>query len=100
MLRLDNAEDVKAHVTPVEDLDDNVVAFAITGDVDGETADGMYVIFNANNEKKEVTLPEGNWNACINDTLAGTDTIETISGTAEVAPVSALILVKGTAAQQ
>ena len=55
----------------------------------------MYVIFNANNEKKEVTLPEGNWNACINDTLAGTDTIETISGTAEVAPVSALILVKG-----
>ena len=28
-------------------------------------------------------------------TLAGTDTIETISGTAEVAPVSALILVKG-----
>lgn len=95
VLRLDNAEDVKAHVTPVEDLDDNVVAFAITGDVDGETADGMYVIFNANNEKKEVTLPEGNWNACINDTLAGTDTIETISGTVEVAPVSALILVKG-----
>lgn len=95
VLRLDNAEDVKAHVTPVEDLDDNVVAFAITGDVDGETADGMYVIFNANNEKKEVTLPEGNWNVCINDTLAGTDTIETISGTAEVAPVSALILVKG-----
>lgn len=95
VLRLDNAEDVKAHVTPVEDLDDNVVAFAITGDVDGETADGMYVIFNANNEKKEVTLPEGNWNACINDTLAGTDTIETIFGTAEVAPVSALILVKG-----
>ena len=95
MLRLDNAENVKAHVTPVEDLDDNVVAFAITDDVDGETADGMYVIFNANNEKKEVTLPEGNWNVCINDTLAGTDTIETISGTAEVAPVSALILVKG-----
>lgn len=95
VLRLDNAEDVKAHVTLVEDLDDNVVAFAITGDVDGETADGMYVIFNANNEKKEVTLPEGNWNVCINDTLAGTDTIETISGTAEVAPVSALILVKG-----
>ena len=55
VLRLDNAEDVKAHATPVEDLDDNVVAFAITGDVDGETADGMYVIFNANNEKKEVT---------------------------------------------
>ena len=95
VLRLENAEDVKAHVTPVEDLDANVVAFAITGDVDGETADGMYVIFNANNEKKEVTLPEGNWNVCINDTLAGTDTIETISGTAEVAPVSALILVKG-----
>ena len=64
-------------------------------EIDGETADGMYVIFNANNEKKEVTLPEGNWNVCINDTLAGTDTIETISGTAEVAPVSALILVKG-----
>lgn len=55
----------------------------------------MYVIFNANNEKKEVTLPEGNWNVCVNDTLAGTDTIETISGTADVDPVSALILVKG-----
>lgn len=95
VLRLDNAEDVKAHVTPVEDLDDNVVAFEITGGVDGETADGMYVIFNANNENKEVTLPEGSWNVCVNDTVAGTDTIETISGTAEVAPISALILVKG-----
>ena len=55
----------------------------------------FYILFIVNNEKKEVTLPEGNWNVCINDTLAGTDTIETISGTAEVAPVSALILVKG-----
>lgn len=97
-LRLETAEEVNANVTPVEGLDDNVVALEIKGGVNGETADSIFVIFNANNAETEVTLPAGNWNVCVNGETAGTETIETITeGKAVAAPISAMILVRNEA---
>lgn len=94
-LRLTTAEEVTKTVTPMEGLDENVVAFHL----DGEATDGMFVIFNANNANTEVTLPAGTWDVCINDEKAGTDVIETITGgKVTVSPVSAMVLVKGEAA--
>lgn len=93
-LRLTTAEEVNANVKPVDGLDANVVAMQINGGVNGETADGIFVIFNANPAETTVTLPEGNWNVCINGETAGTETIETINGTAVVAPISAMVLVQ------
>ena len=55
----------------------------------------MFVIFNANNEAKEVTLPNGCWDVYINGEKAGTEVIETIkTGVATVEPISAMVLVK------
>ena len=48
-LRLTNADDVNANITSVDGLDDNVLAFRINGGVNGETSDGIFVIFNPNN---------------------------------------------------
>lgn len=94
-LRLTNAEDVKAHVTPVDGLDPNVVAFQIDGGVNGEVSDGMFVIFNPNNEETELTLPDGAWDVCINGETAGTEALETITtGKVTVSPISAMVLVK------
>lgn len=95
-LRLTTANEVNANVTPVEGLDANMVAFKINGGVNGETAEGIYVIFNANNEEKKVVLPEGTWNVCINQEKAGIETLATVSGgKTTVAPISAMVLVKG-----
>lgn len=94
-LRMTNAEDVAANVTPVVGLDANVVAFDINAGANGDTADEMYVIFNANNEEKVITLPNGCWDVYIDGEKAGTEVLSTIkNGKAAVAPISAMVLIK------
>lgn len=95
VLRLMTADDVNSNITPVEGLAENVVAFNVKGGVNNEKSDGLFVIFNANKSETKVKLPEGDWNVCINAEKSGTDAIETISGEAKVAPISAMVLVKG-----
>lgn len=94
-LRLSDAEDVAEHVTAVDGLADNVVAFNITGGVNDETADAIYVIFNANEEEQTVEIPEGTWNVYINGEKAGTEVLSTVKdGSVVVDPISAMVLVK------
>ena len=94
-LRLSTSEEVAAAVVPLEGLEDNVVGFDISGEVNGETADELFVVFNANSEETTVTLPDGQWNVYINGEKAGTEILETITnGTVTVAPISAMVLVR------
>lgn len=97
-LRLTTAEDVAATVAPVAGLDANVVAFDIQGGINGETADELFVIFNANEAGTTVTLPEGSWNVYINGENAGTEVLDTITGSATVEPISAMVLVRESGA--
>lgn len=98
-LRLSDAETVADTIKAVEGLDENVVAFDIAGGVNGETADEIYVIFNANEDETTVDLPSGTWNVYINDEKAGTEVIETIKdGSVTVAPISAMVLVRESGA--
>ena len=94
-LRLTNAEDVQANVKSISGLDNHVIAFQINGGVNGETAEELFIIFNPNNEAQEIELPEGTWNVCVNGTTAGTKSLATVTGTAAVEPISAMVLVKG-----
>ena len=99
-LRLSDAADVAANVKPVADLGDKLVAFEVNGGMNGEVSDGIYLVFNANTEEKEVTLPDGSWDVCINGEQAGTEPIETITdGRLTVAPISAMVLVKNDGTQ-
>ncbi len=88
-LRLTTEAEVTEAVKPITGLEDNVVAFCILGD-DSEGA--VYAIFNANNAETTVTLPEGSWDVCVNAEKAGGETLDTVSGTVKVAPISAMIL--------
>lgn len=95
--RLTNAGDLKANVFAVDGLPSNVVAFRINGGVNGETSDGLFLIFNANNTAQEITLPAGTWNVYINGEKAGTNVLETVTdGTVTAAPISATVLVKAS----
>ncbi len=91
-LRMTNAEDVKANITAMEGLDKNVLAFQINGGVNGEVADNLFVIFNANETKTEIELPEGKWNVYINGEKAGTEVLKTVKGKVTVEPISAMVL--------
>ena len=92
-LRLTNAEDVKNNVIPISGMDANVAAFQINGGVNGETANSIFVIFNANKEGVQVELPQGKWNMYINGEKAGTEVIQTIkNGKVTVDGLSALVL--------
>ena len=96
-LRLTNAQDVEQNVIPVEGLPANVVAFQINGGVNGETSEGLFLIFNPNEQTEEITLPDGVWDVYVNGEKAGTEVLSTITnGKASVDPISALVLVKGT----
>jgi pullulanase len=97
-LRLSDAADVAEHVQSVEGLDANVVAFDITGGINDETADEIYVIYNANEEETTVSLPDGDWNVYINGEKAGTEILETVKeGSVTVSPISAMVLVRESA---
>ncbi len=93
-LRLDNAQDV--HNYAVNQLSSATLAtFWINGkEVPGETHDGIYLIFNAGSNAASVTLPEGDWDVCVNGQTAGTEVLSTVSGTVSVPGVSALVLVQ------
>lgn len=94
-LRLTNAEDVEAAVKAVEGLDANVIAFDIQGGINGENAEELFVIFNANETAATVTLPAGTWNVYINGEKAGTEVLDIVTGgSATVEPISAMILIK------
>ena len=94
-LRMSDSAEIAEKITRITDTDDNVVAMQISGDVENEISDGIIAIFNPNKESTEVTLPEGKWNICINDETAGTKSLKKVSGSVTVAPISAMVLVKG-----
>ena len=102
-LRLTSARDVSANVK-YKKISDQVVLFTINGKdrIQGEVSDGIVLIFNASTSEKEINLynnngiTKGDWNVCIDDKKAGIETLYTIKdGKVTVAPISAMVLVKG-----
>lgn len=93
-LRMTTANEVNRYITAVDGLDANVTAFEISGEAKDEVSDGLFVIFNPNEEATTVALPEGTWNVCINGEEAGTETLATVSGNVSVDAISAMVLVK------
>lgn len=94
VLRLTNSSDVSTYVSTLSGLDSGVIGMKFKGGVEGETAGLMYVIFNANTTSKTIDLPEGDWDVYVNAESAGIEVLETISGTATIEAISAMILVQ------
>lgn len=95
-LRFTTKEQVMENVSVVDGLDPGVLAFDVKGgkEANGEKADAIYVVFNANDEEKTIDLPEGKWNVYINGEKAGTKVLDTVEGTVTVDAISALVLVQ------
>lgn len=93
-LRMVTKDEVNANLKFMDGTDKNVIAYIIAGGANGETADGIVVIYNPNREETKVTLPDGEWNVYIQGEHAGTEILATVTGTAEVEPISCMVLVQ------
>ncbi len=96
-LRMTTADDVRANIQALDHSNNRVLVFQINGAAEGETAETMYVIFNADNTSAKVALPEGNWNVYVNAYQAGTEPIARTEGTVTVEAISAMVLIKEAA---
>ena len=95
-LRMTDASQVNTRVSNLTNLPDKVLGYQINAkDIEGETAEGIVCIYNATDKATTVTLPEGEWNVCVNKNEAGVYALQKVSGTVDVEAVSAMILVKG-----
>lgn len=93
-LRLSTADEVSSNLQVLEDTEEGVIAFTLSGNVEGETADQILVVYNPLRTATNVQLPDGDWNVYVNDTTAGaSEIIETVSGEVSVPQISAMILV-------
>ncbi len=101
-LRLTTKAEVNNNVTSLY-FSDNVVGFKIKGkaSVAEEVSDEILIIYNSTSTSKSISLAShgistGTWKVCVNDKAAGIEVLDTITnGQVTVAPISALILVKG-----
>lgn len=93
-LRMATAKEVQEHLHFLEHLDENVVAFSISGQPNGESAKELCVIYNARKESTKVSLPEGNWDIYVNEDSAGTKSLGQASHEVEVFAVSCMVLAR------
>ena len=87
-LRLKLRKEVFNTVEMIPCRDSKVVIFRVL-----EDAQDILLIFNAGAEAVNVTLPNGIWNVCIQDDIAGTNVLAKKEGNVEVASISATVLV-------
>ncbi len=98
LLRLDSRNEIDKRVTPIENLDENVIAFTMDNEdkkVEGEPSEKIILVFNPNEKGTSISLPKGKWNVCVNGKKAGCTSLGAVSNNVTVEPFSTMILVKG-----
>jgi pullulanase len=94
-LRMTTTKEIQDNLTFLDGLPENVVGYTINNSPNGETAQSICIVFNANNAATLVSVPEGNWNVYVRGDQAGTKILDTIQGgNITIDPISALVLVK------
>jgi len=94
VLRLTSAYEILSHVVPVPCKDPHMIAFHICGDVSSESAKELFLVFNADDASKSITLPEGIWQVFINGEHAGTEPLATVQGELEIPSICPFVLIK------
>ncbi len=94
-LRLSTREEVWRTVHPIHCEDPRTLSFLI----DGEEDERIFVAFNAGRSGVSLTLPDGKWQVCIRDDVAGTQSLAELGGSLTVSPLSAMVLTQKKAAK-
>ena len=92
-LRMKTADDVYSHITDVK-TGENIPAFHIWGNINGETAEAIFVAFNPENEEKEIRLPVGKWSVRVFDKSAGDEHLFFAENEIKIPPISTAVMIK------
>lgn len=95
VLRMSAVYDVLSNLVPVHCDHPHVGAFQISGNVPGEPADEMFIIFSASKTAQTVKLPKGKWQICVDAEKAGAECIAIVEDQVTLSPISAMVLIKG-----
>ena len=94
-LRMVTTEDIQNNLIFEEGLEANVVAYKIKNSPNGETANKIFVVHNANKHAVSLNLPKGIWDVYVNSEKAGVDILSTVtSGNVRVKPISSMVLIR------
>ena len=89
--RLTTTEAVQDSIKFVETDQKQLVAYTID---DKESKESIYVAYNAADEERVLTLPEGKWHVYVQGNTAGTQVLDTVSEKVTISPISAVVMVK------
>lgn len=92
--RMTTTENIQNNLVFQDVNEANVVAYTIGNNSNHESAESIFVAYNANKEDVTLTLPEGTWNVYVNGESAGTERIASVSEKVTVSPISAVVLIK------
>ena len=92
MLRLNTANQVSNVVHPIQKRNPHLIAFQLIGSMAEETAEEMYVVFNAGDISQKLNLPAGKWNVYVKGHKAGTKILETVESSVTIPPISTLVV--------
>lgn len=91
-LRYMTSAEVNEHVQIVKGQEKNVIVVKIS---DASRQEELMLVFNPNRKDVKVTIPEGNWNICIQGEKAGTQALGSVNGgEMGIEPISATALVR------
>lgn len=95
-LRMTTTEDIQNNLKFIDGVAANVVAYVIENSPNGERAEKIFVVHNANRDSIALDLPTGEWDVYVNHEKAGVEKLSTITdGKLEVAGISSMVLIQG-----
>jgi len=86
-LRLTTRDEIWSQITPVPCHNPHTLSFIINGE-----DEQVYIAFNADTNAVNLTLPDGKWQICVQDDVAGNESIAEACGSIRVSPISSLVL--------
>lgn len=91
--RMVNLEDIKNHFSFIQSTPKNTIAFTIKDHANGDIWRDILVIFNANKEAVNISIPEGEWHIALNHNLNKNDN-DILENILKIDRISACILYK------
>ena len=95
-LRMTTTKEVQDNLNFIETKDESLVAYTIDNSPNKETAESIFVAYNASKEEKVLSLPQGSWDVYVTGEKAGTEVISTAQDEITIEPISAVVLVKNS----
>ena len=91
--RMPTTQDIQKHLKFIDTHKDNVVAYTISGNANGDSWKEILVIFNGNKSDVKMAIPAGTWTAAVRDGKVNEKGLGKVKGgSVEVSASSALVL--------